>query len=110
MRNLKVFIFSLMLYLALVAPTAEATVHFGGQITKIIGCINFGVIYARLGPPRGGPYIWSPTITKTYSFGPPSHVGQWLLGNAGPSYYCIERIYPLTVHPGLLILMMGSSR
>lgn len=93
-----------------VLPTrAEAVVHFGGSIGTLIGCANT-VIYTVLGPPRGGPFIWSPSVTKTYSFGPPSHEGQWLLGNAGPSYFCIVTVLPLVVQPGLLMLMMGSSQ
>ena len=109
MKHAGSIILILFALIILSAPRAEAVVHFGGSITKIIGCVNT-VIYARLGAPRGGPYLWSPTVTKTYQFGPPRHTGQWLLGNAGPSYFCIERIVPLTTHPGLLMIMMGSSR
>jgi hypothetical protein len=88
---------------------SEAVVYFGGSIGRIIFCIN-NVVYANLGAPRGGPYLWSPKVTKTYQFGPPRHSGQWLLGAAGPTYFCIESVLPLIVHPGLLILFMGSSQ
>jgi len=91
------------------APRAEAVVNFGGSIGTIIPCVNT-VIYTVLGPPRGGKYLWSPNVTKTYPFGPPSHSGQWLLGNAGPAYFCLESVLPLIVHPGLLMIMMGSSQ
>jgi hypothetical protein len=85
-----------------VPQKTEAIVYFGGSIGRIIFCIN-NVVY-------GGPYLWSPKVTKTYQFGPPRHSGQWLLGAAGPTYFCIESVLPLIVHPGLLILFMGSSQ
>lgn len=88
---------------------AEAVVYFGGAIGRLIYCIN-SVVYVNLGAPRGGPYLWSPKVTKTYQFGAPRHSGQWLLGAAGPTYFCIESVLPLIVHPGLLILFMGSSQ
>lgn len=94
--------------LALAPLRAEAIVHFGGAVGTVYGCVNT-VIYATLGPPRGGAYVWSPQVTRTYSFGPPTHSGQWVLGNAGPSYFCIYSIFPIIVFPGLLMLMEGSS-
>jgi hypothetical protein len=81
---------------------------FGGQANIVRPCYN-QAIYANLGPPRGGPYIWT-TGTKTYQFGPPSHAGQWLLGLASVPYYCIISIQPVIVWPGTYITMMGSSR
>lgn len=98
----------ILIVFTLTAQRVDA-VYFGGPINIIIGCVNT-VIYTVLGPPRGGPFLWSPSVTKTYSFGPPAHSGQWLLGEAGPSYFCVEKILPLTVHPGLLMVMMGSSQ
>jgi hypothetical protein len=91
------------------AQKAEAVVYFGGAIGPLIYCIN-SVTYVKLGAPRGGPYLWSPKVTKTYEFGPPSHSGQWLLGAAGPTYFCIVSVLPLVVLPGLLMLYMGSSQ
>jgi hypothetical protein len=96
--------------LACVPPQkTEAVVYFGGAIGPLIYCIN-SVVYVKLGPPRGGPYLWSPKVTKTYEFGPPKHSGQWLLGAAGPTYFCIVSVLPLVVLPGLLILFMGSTQ
>lgn len=103
------FIVILLLIAVFMAPKTEAMVLFGGSINKITGCIN-SVIYTMLGPPFGGEYLWSPTVTTTYSFGPPRHSNQWLLGTAGPSYFCIVSILPLKVEPGLLMMMMGSSQ
>jgi hypothetical protein len=87
----------------------EAVVYFGGAIGPLIYCIN-SVVYVKLGPPRGGPFVWAPKVTKTYEFGPPRHSGQWLLGAAGPTYFCIVSVLPLIVLPGLLMLFVGSSQ
>ncbi len=92
----------------LATPFAAAAFPFGGQASQVVRCYN-NAIYASLGPPRGGPYIWTPS-TKTYQFGPPSHGGQWLLGLAGAPYYCVVSIQPVIVWPGTYITMMGSSR
>jgi len=88
-------------------PQLAFAFPFGGPITQIIFCYN-NAIYAAVGPPRGGPYIWTPE-TKTYKFGPPSHVGQYLLGLAAPPYYCLVSREPIIVWSGILITMMGSS-
>lgn len=81
---------------------------FGGQASLVHNCWNL-VVYAILGPPIGGPYVWT-FATKTYQFGRPTHAGQWLLGLSGPPYYCIYNILPLDVRPGISIMMMGSSQ
>ena len=113
---MKKFFVSILTMAILLAPfRTMAIIHFGGPIQRIgkppaiTGCYG-DTIFASLGPPRGGYYVWSPVVTKTYSFGPPKHAGQYLLGNAGPSYYCIESVLPLIVWSGYLILMMGSSQ
>jgi len=89
------------------APLVASAFPFGGQASMVIPCYN-DAIYAMLGPPIGGPYIWTPA-TKTYQFGPPTHAGQWLLGLAGAPYYCLVSIEPVIVYPGTDITMMGSS-
>ncbi len=109
MNNLKKLMVVTVLALLLIAPRAEAIIYFGGATGIIIPCVN-NVIYAVLGPPRGGPYLWSPEVTQTYSFGPPTRSGQWLLGSAGPSIICLQSIFPFITHAGLLMLMMGSSQ
>lgn len=90
-----------------VAPLVTEAFPFGGKASVVLPCYN-QVIYAALGAPNGGPYIWSPS-TRTYLFGPPRHPGQWLLGLAGVPYFCIVILRPLTVWPGTHIMMMGSS-
>jgi len=89
-------------------PLAAYAFPFGGQIGQIVFCYN-NAIWARVGPPVGGDYIWTPG-TQTYRFGPPSHSGQWLLGLAGAPYYCLVSIVPIIVYPGINITMMGSSQ
>jgi hypothetical protein len=92
----------------LVLPTTALAFPFGGAATVVIPCYN-GAIYALLGPPVGGPFLWTPA-TLTYRFGPPTHGGQWLLGNAGPPYFCLVSILPIITYPGIDIIMMGSSQ
>jgi hypothetical protein len=94
--------------LMLGAPLVALAFPFGGQASIVIPCYN-QAIYANLGPPRGGPYVWTPS-TKTYQFGPPTHAGQWLLGLAGAPYFCVVSIQPVIVWAGTYITMMGSSR
>ncbi len=92
----------------LAAPCAAFAFPFGGQASTVVPCYN-QAIYANLGPPRGGPFVWTPS-TKTYQFGPPTHAGQWLLGLAGAPYFCVVSIQPVIVWPGTYITMMGSSQ
>ena len=93
---------------ALLFPLASFAFPFGGQIGQLVPCFN-NAIYVNLGPPIGGPFVWTPATTY-YAFGPPTHSGQWLLGLAGAPYYCIVSILPVIVWPGTSISMMGSSR
>lgn len=92
---------------ALLFPVLAYAIPFGGSINVYLQCYN-AAIFSSVGPPRGGQYIWSPA-TRTYRFGPPRGVGQWLLGLASAPYYCVYSIFPLLVAPGLHIDMMGSS-
>ncbi len=91
----------------LTTPSFAFAFPFGGQINQIIFCYN-DAIYANVGPPRGGPFIWTPS-TRTYRFGPPMRSGQWLLGLAAPPYYCIVSKQPIIVWSGILMTMEGSS-
>ena len=93
---------------ALLFPLSAFAFPFGGQASSVIPCYN-NAIYAFLGPPIGGPYIWTPS-TDTYQNGPPTHSGQWLLGLAGAPYYCIISIEPINVFPGTAIMMLGTSQ
>ena len=99
---------SILGVLLLTLPAYAAAFPFGGQAGQVIPCYN-NAIYANLGPPIGGPYVWTPS-TQTYQFGPPTHAGQWLLGLASVPYYCIVSILPVIVFPGTAISMLGTSR
>jgi hypothetical protein len=99
---------ALVVGLTMLAPLPALAFPFGGQASQVINCYN-EAIYASLGAPIGGPYIWT-NGTRTYQFGPPSHSGQWILGLASAPYYCIVSIIPLTIYSGTAISMMGSSQ
>jgi hypothetical protein len=85
----------------------ESAAPFGGRIGFFAPCFN-KVLFATLGAPSAGPYIWS-AATRTYQNGPPRRSGQWLLGLKGVPYFCVITIFPLTSIPGTHIMMMGSS-
>lgn len=92
---------------ALCVPSLALAFPFGGAVGQIIFCYN-DAVYTNVGPPRGGPFIWTPS-TRTYKFGPPLRTGQWLLGLAAPPYYCIVSKQPIIVWSGILMTMEGSS-
>jgi len=92
----------------LLFPFAALAFPFGGQASIVLPCYN-GAIYANLGAPIGGPFIWTPG-TRAYSHGAPYHSGQWALGLAGAPYYCIVSIEPIIVFPGTAVIMSGSSQ
>ncbi len=94
---------------AWVFPRTTEAFPFGGQASIVLPCLYNSTIYAELGPPIGGNYVWT-TATQTYQFGPPRHGGQWVLGLAGVPYYCIYSISPLITYPAIAITMMGSSQ
>ena len=104
---LRIF-FLLVVVLIVCIPLVTYAFPFGGAIGIIKPCYN-NAIYVMLGPPRGGPYIWTPA-SKSYQFGPPRRTGQWLLGLASAPYYCVVSIFPVIVWPGIHIDMMGSSQ
>jgi hypothetical protein len=91
----------------LVLPYFALAKPFGGSINVLLRCYNTA-IFANVGPPRPEQVIWSPA-TRTYQFGPPRAVGQWLLGLVSAPYYCVYSIFPVLVAPGMHIDMMGSS-
>lgn len=95
--------------LGLLLPATALAFPFGGQTSLVLPCFN-GVIWALVGPPIGGAFIWVPGATQTYRNGPPAHSGQYLLGLAGPPYYCLVSILPLITVPGIVMIMEGSSQ
>jgi len=103
-----IFLLFFAFLLVFFAPQKAGAFPFGGQASTVVPCYN-QAIYAYLGPPIGGPFVWTPA-TRTYQFGPPQHAGQWLLGLADGPYFCIVSLRPLIVWPGTHITMMGSSQ
>lgn len=86
-----------------------ATQPFGGPITFMHQCNNG--IFVQLGPPTPGFFMWTPA-TKSYAFGPPTHVGQYLLGQAGPPMACLVPCPSgvCTFDFGKQIIFHGSSQ
>lgn len=102
------FLYVPFLLCVLLAPHISFAFPFGGQASIVRPCYN-SAIFARLGAPRGGDFIWTPS-TRTYQFGAPRSVGQWLLGLASVPYQCVVSFSPIDVWPGVAIMMMGSSQ
>ena|SRR3989344_9272466 len=95
-----------MVSVSLPTPAVAANV-FGGRVGASVPCFN-AAIWASVGPPRQGLYIWTPA-TRTYPYGPPRS-GKYVLGLYGIPYFCIVSIAPLFVLPGISMTMLGSSR
>ncbi len=82
----------------------------GGPVTDILRNCFDGVTWVAVGAPRPGWYIHMQGVTRTYTFGPPTHIGQFLLGLYAPKKFCAKNVgQGLITLPGLLITMMGSS-
>ena len=82
----------------------------GGPVTDILRNCFDGVTWVAVGAPRPGWYIHMQGVTRTYTFGPPTHIGQFLLGLYAPKKFCAKNVgMGLITLPGLLITMMGSS-
>lgn len=92
----------------LVIPGSANAYPFGGRTGFVIPCVFNLSVLAVIGAPDPGFYIWTP-FTRTYSNGPPSHSGQWLLGLTSIPYICV--VFPVgpIIIPGMAISMMGSS-
>lgn len=95
-----------VLALLILPVQAQAANVFGGRVGAALPCFN-AVVWATVGPPRGGLYIWTP-FTRTYPHGPPAP-GKWVLGLYGLPYFCIVLPVPIFVLPGITMTIMGSS-
>ena len=82
---------------------------FGGMVTSPpIPClIPPGAYKIILGPPSPGIYMYQAGLTKSYSYGPPLHPGQWVLGTAVPAT-CVTSLGGVPI-PVKLIISHGSS-
>ncbi|OHA26208.1 MAG: hypothetical protein A3D52_00225 [Candidatus Taylorbacteria bacterium RIFCSPHIGHO2_02_FULL_44_36] len=118
----------IMSLLVLLMPNiASAQFNFGGIITYMdpycegwIPFVWYGMFF-WLGPPSFLPVMWIPaTVTTYYSYGPPTHPGQWLFGAYAPAWMpCILWIWvpcgfwlcpvPIIKGGGFPILYNGSS-
>lgn len=55
----------------------------GGPIVSMTPCLYpFGGWKITLGPPSFGSYIYQLGLSKSFLFGPPWHIGQYVLGTA----------------------------
>ncbi len=96
-----------MLICLALPPSASAANVFGGKIGMFLPCPFNLSLWATVGAPRGGIYIWTP-FTKTYpkgSIGP----GESVIGLYGIPYFCLFMIAPLIPIPGISMTMVGSS-
>jgi hypothetical protein len=116
---LSVFIIFIFCIVTIFSPLSQALAlgPFGGMILFLFpACIpyggNAGGSHIILGPPTAGKYMWSPGISFSYLWGPPSHIGQWLLGMSGPMTACVfmTPVGPQMYDWGWLILFHGSSQ
>jgi len=89
---------------------AEAIRPFGGPITWYFpGCNQGSLLY--VGPPVGGQFMYTGS-SKSFLFGPPTHVGQYLLGMSAGYLVCTVpcKIGACPIGGGELILFHGSSQ
>lgn len=103
------------LIIAAVFPLQSyAQIPFGGQIVSnlpLCPATMPGSFMVTVGPPRGGIFMYLPGATFSYTYGPPLHPGQWLLGMAGPIVPCLIFV-PWGVQwigQGSFIMFHGSS-
>jgi hypothetical protein len=87
-------------------PFVSGAIPFGGPIITLAGCSD-GVIWVTLGPPTPGNYMYHGQGTFSYSYGPPTHPGQWLLGHFGLPSPCQFGTFTVAVGPS--IIYHGSS-
>lgn len=97
---------------AAAAGTAGANDFGGWVLTPPIPCKNGGVFVtvrqSGLKVPPVIPVIWTPaTITRLQ--GPPTRVGQSIVGKTDIPFVCLTNTLPPFPLPGMRIFMMGSS-
>lgn len=101
--------------------SVQAQIPFGGAILSYYPvCVDPpGASVFTLGAPTPGAYMYIPG-SMIFSFGPPTHPSQWLLGTGGGFMTCLVPIpppcppgpcvMPFPLLPGgMLLLMHGSS-
>ncbi len=85
--------------------------NFGGRVLTVVPCLNG--IWATVFGPSGGSYFYIPGISGLRLYGPPTEIGQLVLGNALGFMFCFEPIpFPPFIIPiggGLLVLPNAGS-
>lgn len=112
--NIKKVILALGILLVILAPLgADAQTPFGGAIISMRPCLYpFGGYVVQIGPPTPTTLIYQFGASLSYSFGPPAHPGQWLLGISAPGVSCATSRSSgkwRNWRSGGLILFHGSS-
>jgi hypothetical protein len=88
----------------ILAQSAEG-IPFGGMITLIRPC-NDGLLVTIKGWPSGN-FKYQYGVTRQHLVAPPSHVGQWLLGNATGVATCVSGSKLTGV--GMLMIRVGTG-
>jgi len=107
-RRSETLIIAVVMTLSSLPVPATAANVFGGRVVGWAPCFN-AATWNSVGAPRKGLYIDSFTSTRTYPFGRPGP-GKYVLGLYGIPYFCIVSVAPLLPLPGIMMVMVGSSR
>ncbi len=115
MRHLRQILFPILLSGLLGMPFYALAfgLSFGGRVSTLpLPCLNGGlyvtVLSARgIDPLFPEPYIWT-LGTITFLAGPPTHLGQKILGIADIPYVCVISSPPYSL-PGLRMQIVGTS-
>jgi hypothetical protein len=87
---------------------------FGGMTTFVQRCTCSCGAVVVVGPPRGGPLLYCPGISRVFEFFQIPRTGVWLLGNYAPGGICLIRrrssCIPAPIQPIGTILIVGTSR
>jgi len=87
---------------------AVPALTFGGFVATMTACPDQASVLVVISPPFPGAYMFTPTSVPLL-FGPPTHVGQTLLGAALPNALpCTAGGAPLGA--GLPVVYYGSSK
>lgn len=86
---------------------------FGGRVATVIPCVSglgpsLHVTVIPFGGFPGVAYIWTPA-TITYSFGPPTHPGQQVLGVSDIPFVCFTPTTPPVPLYGFRMQSVGTS-
>ena len=84
-----IFVSSFLFSSSVFAAIQSGGKIFGGKIETIIPCLfPFGGFYIKLSGLKGGEFLYQIGASRSYLFGPPNRIGQWLLGYASGGASC----------------------